>query len=173
MFVNMKAGATGTPGQLKEQITNLSGLQANYSFIIEEHDKLYEGEKQILSAVLIFTVLGILLSILGLIGLVNHDTEAKSREIALKKAFGAETPEIMFSLNLNILKIFLPALCIGSFVAWLIMREWIDNFVYRRGLEWWVFLSGAIIILIVALLSVSFQTWKAAKQSPAITLRSI
>ena len=93
------------------------------------YDKLYEGETQILSGVLIFTLLSILLSSLGLIGLVSYSTEAKTKEIAIRKVFGIETREIMVKLNLSILKLFLPGMVIGGFTAWLIMREWLKDFV--------------------------------------------
>jgi len=173
LFVKIKSNVGGTVGQIQEQVSELSDIPANYNFVIEEHDKLYEGEQQILSAVLIFTALCILLSSLGLIGLVTYSTAAKTKEIAIRKVFGIETREVMVSLNLSIIKLFLPGLFLGGFTAWLIMREWLEDFVYRRGFEGWVFLLGAFIIFVVALLSVSIQTWKAAKQSPAIALQNL
>ncbi len=87
--------------------------------------------------------------------------------------FGVETREMMVKLNLSILKLFLPGLLLGGFTAWLIMREWLKDFVYRRGFEGWVFLLGALIIFVIALLSVSIQTWKAAKQNPAVALQNL
>ncbi len=173
LFVNINAKAEGAIGQLEEQISAFSDDPVVYDFVIDDYDKLYEGEQQMLSAVLIFTILCILLSSLGLIALVSHGTQAKTKEIALRKVFGAETPGMMVSLNRDIIKLYLPGLVLGSLAAWLIMRRWLEDFVYRRGFEGWVFLLGAAIILLVALLSVSIQTWKAAKQSPAITLKSL
>jgi len=173
LFVKIKSNTMGTVEKVQAQISELTDNPAIYNFVIEEHDKLYEGEQQILSAVLIFTLLCILLSSLGLIGLVSYSTAARTKEIAIRKVFGIETREMMVTLNLSILKLFLPGLLIGGFTAWLIMREWLKDFVYRRGFEGWVFLLGALIIFIVALLSVSIQTWKAAKQSPAIVLQNL
>jgi putative ABC transport system permease protein len=172
LFVKIKSNTEETVKQIQEQISELSDNPVNYSFIIDEHDELYKGEQQILSAILIFTLLSILLSSLGLIGLVTYNTETKTKEIAIRKVFGSETREMMITLNLNILRMFLPSMILGCFIAWLIMRGWIADYVYRRGLEGWVFLIGSIIILVVALLSVSIQTWKAAKQSPAVALKT-
>ena len=121
---------------------------------------------------MIFTILSILLSSLGLVGLVTYDTDSRAKEIAVRQVFGATTREVMVFLNLNILKMFLPSVLIGCFIAWLIMREWLKDYVYRKDLEVWIFIMGAFIILIVALLAVSVQTWKAARQSPTVTLRS-
>lgn len=173
LFVKIKSNVAGTIGQIQEQISKFSDKPVNFSFVLEEHDKLYEGEQQILSAVIIFTILCILLSSLGLIALVTYSTETKTKEIAIRKVFGVETRQMMVSLNLSILKLFLPGLLLGGLAAWLIMREWLKDFVYRRGFEGWVFLLGALIIFVVALLSVSIQTWKAAKQNPALALQNL
>ena len=106
-------------GQIQEQISDLSDKPTNYSFISEAYDTLYRGEQQIISATLFFTVLSILLSILGLIGVVAHGNEARTREIAIRKVFGAETSKMMIALNRCILRIFLPSLLLGSLLAWL------------------------------------------------------
>ena len=171
LFVKLRPGAEGTLGVIQKQISALSGNPVNYKFIAEEHDNLYEGEQQILSAILFFTILSILLSSLGLIGLVTYGTETMTREIAIRKVFGAETFGMMVTLNLNILKLFLAGLFFGSIISWLIMRKWLADFTYREGLELWVFLSGALIILFFTILSIGLQTWRAAKQSPAAALK--
>lgn len=173
LFVSIKPNSSGTVGQIQEQISDLSGSPTNFSFVSEEYDTLYRGEQQIISAILFFTVLSILLSILGLIGVVAHGNEARSKEIAIRKVFGAETGEMMMALNMNILRIFLPALFLGSLLAWLVMRQWVMDYAYRRGFEGWVFLLGAFITLIVAFLSVTIQTWRAANRSPVAALKNI
>jgi len=171
LFVKILPDAEGTLGDIQKQVSALSGNPVNYTFIAEEHDNLYKGEQQILFAILFFTILCILLSSLGLIGMVTYGTETMTREIAIRKVFGAETFGMMVTLNLNILKLFLTGLFFGSFISWLIMHKWLAGFTYREGLEVWVFLSGALIILFFTLLSIGFQTWKAAKQSPAVALK--
>jgi len=171
LFVKLLPDAEGTLGDIQKQISGLSGKPVNYKFIVEEHNNLYKGEQQILSAILFFTILSIILSSLGLIGLVTYGTETMTREIAIRKVFGAETFGMMVTLNLNIFKLFLAGLFFGSIISWLIMRKWLEDFTYRVGLELWVFLSGALIILLFTILSIGIQTWKAAKQSPALALK--
>ena len=171
LFVRLLPDAEGTLGDIQKQISGLSGKPVNYKFIVEEHNNLYKGEQQILSAILFFTILSIILSSLGLIGLVTYGTETMTREIAIRKVFGAETFGMMVTLNLNIFKLFLAGLFFGSIISWLIMRKWLEDFTYRVGLELWVFLSGALIILLFTILSIGIQTWKAAKQSPALALK--
>lgn len=172
LFVKIKSNAEGTVSDIREYITGLLDEPASYSFIIDEHEQLYAGEEQILSAILIFTLLSILLSSLGLIGLVTFDTEARTKEIAVRKVFGAETHEVMIDLNRNILKIFLPSVVFGCLIAWYIMQKWLEDFVNRKGLEAWVFIVGTLVIFFLALFSVSVQTWRAAQNSPAIALKN-
>ncbi len=173
LFVRIRSNAEEAAGHIQEQISSLTGSPASYAYVSEEYDNLYRGEAQILSAILFFTILSILLSSLGLIGVVSHGTEEKTKEIALRKVFGAETRAMMITLNVSILKIFIPGFFLGSIFAWLVMREWLMDYVYRRGIEVWVFLFGSFIILVVALLSVSIQTWQAAKKSPAAALKNL
>jgi putative ABC transport system permease protein len=172
LFVKIKSNQEGNLGSIREQISAFTEDPAACTIVSDEYNKLYKGEQQILSTVMIFTILSMLLSSLGLVGSVTYDTETRKKETAVRKVFGAKTSEVMVSLNLDLLKMFLPSVLLGCFIAWLIMREWLKGFVYRKDLEAWIFLIGAFIILLVALLSVSVQTWKAARQSPAVTLRS-
>jgi putative ABC transport system permease protein len=173
LFVKIKSNASETLGQTQEHISDLYDKPIGYSFVIEEYNKLYLGEQQIISAILFFTILSILLSSLGLIGVVSHANEARAKEIAVRKVFGAETCEMMLELNVGILKIFLPSLFFGSLLAWLVMQQWLMDYAHRREFEGWVFLLGASIILIIALLSVSFQTWRASNRSPAAALKNL
>ena len=94
------------------------------SFISETRDKLYTGESQILAAILFFTVLCILLSSLGLVGLVSHSAAERTKEIAVRKVYGAESGSIMISQNLNMFKMFIPGTLLGSALAWFLMTRW-------------------------------------------------
>lgn len=173
LFVKIKSNSTGSVGQIQSQISDLYDKPAHYSFVADEFTELYRDEQQIISAILFFTIISILLSSLGLIGLVSHGNQSRTVEIALRKVFGAETAQMMITLNMSILKIFLPGFFLGSLLSWLIMRQWMMNYIYRRGFEGWVFLLGAFLILIVAMLSVSVHTWRASKQPPAAALKSL
>ena len=173
LFVKISPEAAGSPGEIEKWLSTLSGQPVNYSYVIEEHERLYRGEQQILAAVLIFSILCILLSSLGLIGLVKYETEGRTREIAIRKVVGAGIRDILISLNRTLLKMYLPGVILGCILAWFAMREWLKEFTYRRGFEWWVYLLGATIIFVAAILSVSFQTWQAARRPPATSLKSL
>jgi putative ABC transport system permease protein len=103
--------------------------------------------------------------------MVSHSAAEKTREIAVRKVFGAESRNLMISQNLYMLRMFLPGTLIGSALAWFIMRRWLENYAFRNGIEAWVFLLGPAIILFFTFLSISFQTWKACRQPPSITLK--
>ena len=87
------------------------------------------------------------------------------------KVFGAESRGILISQNLNMFKMFVPGTFLGGALAWFIMRKWLENYAFSNGIEGWVFVLGPALILVFALLSISFQTWKASRQPPAISLK--
>jgi len=171
LFVHFNSNAESAIGAIQEELSGMSDSPPNTSFISETRDKLYIGESQILAAILFFTILCIMLSSLGLVGLVSHSAAEKTKEIAVRKVYGADSRSIMISQNLNMLKMFLPGTLLGGALAWFIMTGWLENFAYRNGIEAWVFVLGPALILVFALLSISFQTWKASRQLPAISLK--
>jgi len=171
LFVHIRSNPETVIEAVQENMSGMSDNPVNTSFISEAHEKLYIGESQILAAILFFTVLCILLSSLGLVGLVSHSAAEKTKEIAVRKVFGAESRSIMVSQNLNMFKMFLPGTLLGGALAWFIMSRWLENYAYRNGIEVWVFILGPALILVSALLSISFQTWKASRQAPAISLK--
>jgi len=171
LFVRFQTNAENATGAVQEKLSGMSDNPVKTSFVSETRNRLYVGESQILAAILFFTVLCILLSSLGLVGMVSHSASEKTREIAVRKVFGAESRDLMIFQNLYILRMFLPGTLIGSALAWFIMKRWLENYAFRNRIEAWVFLLGPAIILFFTLLSVSFQTWKACRQPPSVTLK--
>lgn len=171
LFVHINSNAEPVMEEIQGKMSGMSDNPVKTSFISETRDALYMGESQILSAILFFTVLCIMLSSLGLVGLVSHSAAEKTKEIAIRKVFGAESRGIMISQNKTMFKMFLPGTLIGSALAWFIMTKWLENYAYRNGIEAWVFVLGPALILVFALLSTSFQTWKASRQLPVISLK--
>lgn len=171
LFVHIKSGSEPVIEAIQAKLAGMSGNPVQTSFISETRNNLYSGESQILAAILFFTVLAILLSSLGLVGLVSHTATERTKEIAVRKVFGAESRGIMISQILNMYKLFLPGALLGSILAWFIMMRWLENYAYRKGFEAWIFIWGPAFILVLALLSISFQTWRASRQQPAISLK--
>jgi hypothetical protein len=173
LFIHIPSETGAVAAEMQERLSSLLGSPVSFSFVAENRDMLYRGESQILAAVLFFTLLCIVLSSLGLIGMVSHYTAAYDKEFAIRKVFGASPGTIMLSQQFHILKMFLPGLFIGGALAWFIMRRWLQEYAHRIEMEGWVFISGSVIILLFALLSISVQTWRSSKQSPAVSLKHL
>lgn len=157
--------------EIRDKISVRSDKPLDSSFISESRDKVYEGETQMLTAILFFTVLCVLLSSLGLIGMLSHSSEERAKETAVRKVLGADSGHILILQIQNLFRMFIPATLLGALLAWVIMSRWMENFAYRIGIEWWVFILGPAFILISSLLSTVFQIWKASRQAPVISLK--
>lgn len=153
--------------QLQHLFAEFSDQPFSYNYVDKEYEQMYANEDRILSAILIFTLISIILSSIGLVGSVSFSTKLKIKEIALRKVYGAETRDILIRLNLSFLRLFFPGMLVGALISWVVMRKWFENFANRGPFEWWIFLLGAFLILIITLLTVSAQTWRAAVLNPA------
>ncbi|MBN2612553.1 MAG: ABC transporter permease [Bacteroidales bacterium] len=128
--------------------------------------------EQIASTVLGFmTVLAIIISCLGLIGLSTYMTLRRTKEIGIRKANGAKTGEIFSFLTSEYLKLVLISLVIASPVAWYATNIWLRSYVYRTNVGWWVFVLAWIIVMVITILTVGFQTYRAANKNPVEALR--
>ena len=173
LFVRMHSDKGSATAELQRNLSDLMGYPVSFTFIDEMHNQLYSGESQILAAVLFFTILCIVLSSLGLIGMVSQTAAARTKEIAIRKAYGAASGSIMVSQHVHIFKLFLPGMFLGGALAWFIMHKWLQAYAYQKGIEGWVFVAGPFLILVLALLSISVQIWNYSRRSPAVSLRHL
>lgn len=171
MYVSTKGDVNESLAIIKNHYKKFSNSPPLYHFISDRYSDMYASEHKISKGIVIFTLLTIVLSSIGLFGMIIFKTEMKTKEIAIRKVHGAKISNITFLLNKEILKWFVIAFLISSIVTWLIMKKWLENYAFRTDLDWWVFLLGALFILALTLLTVSFQTWKAAKKNPVDTLK--
>lgn len=141
------------------------------SFIADKYDELYASEHKISIAIVAFTIVSIILSCIGLIGLISFNTEIKTKEIAIRKAHGAKVSEITLLLNTSMIKWFAIAFAISCAISYSAMNKWLSNFTFRIDLPWWIFALGAMIILVTTLFTISWQTWKAAIKKPIDALK--
>ena len=121
---------------------------------------------------LIFSILAILIASLGLFGLVTYAAEQRIKEIGIRKVLGAAIPDIVGLLSKDFVKLIIISLCIASPVAWWMMNRWLQDFAYRVTISWWIFVISAILAILIALLTISFQTIKAAIANPVKNLRT-
>jgi putative ABC transport system permease protein len=142
-----------------------------YSFLDEDYDNLYMNEQQTRKLFSIFSFLAIFIACLGLFGLASFIADRRTKEIGIRKVLGASVPRIVQILNKSFVKWVLMANLIAWPVAWFVMNSWLQNFAYRIELSWWMFVLAAVLALVIALITVSFQTVKAALRNPVDSLR--
>jgi putative ABC transport system permease protein len=143
----------------------------NINFLDEDLANLYEQDKVIRKIILFFTTIGILISILGLIGMTGYSIEQKTKEIGIRKAMGANFKTIIILLSKDFTKWILISFVIATPITYYIMNKWLDSFAYRINLTWWMFVLGGLSALIIALITINIQTSKAARINPAESLR--
>ena len=128
-------------------------------------------EKTMLKVVLTLTLSAIFITILGLIGMSLFKTQQKTKEIGIRKVNGATIKEIMLMLNKDFIKWVVIAFIIACPIAYYAMSKWLENFAYKTTLSWWVFALAGLFTLVIALLTVSWQTYRAATRNPVESLR--
>lgn len=144
----------------------------DYQFLDERFDRLYAREQTQQTLFSIFASIAILISCLGLFGLSMFMAEARTKEIGIRKVLGASEVSLMALFSQDFLKLVLVALIIASPIAWYAMHTWLNDFAYRTAIHWWVFLLAGGLTVLIALLTVSFQSVKAALTNPVKSLRS-
>jgi ABC-type antimicrobial peptide transport system permease subunit len=143
-----------------------------YSFFDEDIAKYYRAEQNISSLLKWTAGLAIFISCLGLLGLVIYTTTQRTKEIGVRKVLGASVSQIVSLISKDFILLVLFAFLIATPVAWIGMNRWLQNFAFRTEISWWIFLSGAAIMIVIALLTLGFQTIKAAIANPVKSLRT-
>ncbi|MBD2751577.1 ABC transporter permease [Spirosoma validum] len=144
----------------------------DYKFLDETFDRLYRAEERTATLFNAFAAIAVLISCLGLFGLATFTAEMRTKEIGIRKVLGASVSSVVILLSRNFLKLVLIALLIASPLAWYAMNQWLNNFAYKISIEWWVFALAGLLAVGIALLTVSFQSIKAALTNPVKSLRS-
>jgi predicted permease len=143
-----------------------------FQFVDQALEKQYNTYRSTAKIVLYFSVLAIVVSCLGLIGLASFTAEKRSKEIGIRKVLGASVFNIVRMLSTEFVKLVVFAFIIGSPVAFWLLNQWLSDFAYRMDLEWWVFGLAGMVALIIALATVSSQAFKAAMMNPVDSLKS-
>ena len=143
-----------------------------YQFLNDEVANMYKTETLIVRLVNAFTILVILIGCLGLYGLVSYVVAQRRKEIGIRKVLGASVSSVVALLSIDFLKLVLVAIVLASPLAYYAMDRWLQDFAYRIDVSWWVFLLGGLLAVGIALLTVSFQSIRAALVNPVKSLRS-
>jgi putative ABC transport system permease protein len=144
----------------------------NYQFLDDHFREVYRTDAQISQMVAIMAGLAILISCLGLFGLVSFSTEKRTKEIGIRKILGASVKDVVFLLSKHFIGLVLIGNLIAWPLAWLALHRWLQDYAYRVTISWWVFVLAAVAALLIALGTVSFLTIKAATSNPVQSLRA-
>jgi putative ABC transport system permease protein len=144
----------------------------HFSFLDEDFEKLYNNEKVISTLAFLFTVMTIIISSLGLVGLAAYTIERRKKEVGIRKILGASATTIVSLLSKDFLKLSFMSALIGCPVAYYIMDNFLQEYQYRVELNWSVFMAVALFVIIITMLTISGVALKAALTNPTQTLRS-
>ncbi|WP_319479939.1 FtsX-like permease family protein [uncultured Draconibacterium sp.] len=174
-FVNLKIAG----GNLTETLDKIStiwnelapGFPFGYNFLDQNFEKLYTKDVQMAKAVSLFSLIAIAIAVLGILGLSIFLADTRTKEIGIRKVNGAKISEILSMLNKDFIKWVAIAFVIACPIAWYAVSKWLENFAYKTTLSWWIFALAGVLALGIALLTVSWQSWRAATRNPVEALR--
>jgi len=149
-----------------------SGAPFNYSFLDQQFATLYGAEQRVANIFTSFSIIAIIIACLGLFGLAAFMIRQRVKEIGIRKVLGASSVSITAMLCREFLKLIVIASIISFPLTWFAMSKWLQDFAYRTSIHWWVFLLAGIMALLVAAITISFQSIKAALANPVKSLRS-
>ncbi|HPE77704.1 MAG TPA: ABC transporter permease [Draconibacterium sp.] len=167
------------PGDLKSSVQHVEDIfktlkpdsPFRYSFADDRIATYYQKEVQFSKLSAIFSIVNILISCIGLVGLVLFAINGRIKEIGIRKVNGAKVSEILTMLNKDFVKWVVIAFVIATPIAYYAMNKWLESFAYKTTLSWWIFALAGVLALGIALLTVSWQSWRAATRNPVEALR--
>jgi putative ABC transport system permease protein len=147
------------------------GVPFQYFFIKDKYLEKYLEEERLAKIVGTFAMIAVFLSCLGLFAMIAYLSVRRTKEIGIRKINGAKVFQVMIMLGMDLLNWVTVAFVIACPIVWYVMNKWLQNFAYKTELSWWIFALAGIIVLAIALLTVSWQSWRAATRNPVEALR--
>ncbi|HEY9009078.1 MAG TPA: ABC transporter permease [Ohtaekwangia sp.] len=147
------------------------GNSFQYSFLEDSYKRQYNDDNRFGNVISIFTVLAIIISCLGLIGLSSYTAVQRTKEIGVRKVLGASIYSIVSLLSMDFMRLVFIAAALSLPIAYISMRQWLEEYTYRISLSWILFVLPVLVVLAIALITISFQVLRAAMTNPADTLK--
>lgn len=174
-YIRLKAG-TDVQDAVSHIRKTLADIDPAYPFDIEFYDtifnELYHKEENLRSLITVFSLLAIIISLVGIFGLVVFDTQYRRKEIGIRKVHGADNREILEMLNRSYILIVLVCFALAAPLGYFGIRKWLESFAYKTPMYWWVYLLALLIVLAITIGTVTFQSWRAANANPVNSLKS-
>ncbi len=172
IIVRMNPGVPAVLGQIKTVWNKFApDYPFEYSFVNDQLNKMYQSESKLTASLNVFAGIGILIACMGLLALTILAMQKRTKEIGIRKVNGAKVSEILAMLNKDFVKWVAIAFVIATPVAYYAMNKWLENFAYKTAISWWIFALAGLLLLVIALLTVSWQSWRAATRNPVEALR--
>ena len=168
------ANATEVLAQVKAKWQALSpNQQFEYSFMDDDFENAYRTEQRIGGIFIAFTSMAIIIACLGLFGLAAYAAEQRTKEIGIRKVLGASIGIIVGMLSKDFIKLVIVSIIIASPLAWYFMQTWfLSGFAYRDGIKWWTVAAAGGGAIVIAFITISFQSIKAALANPVTSLKN-
>ena len=141
------------------------------SYVEDDIKMVFSSERRVLEIMVIFTILSLFVSALGLVAMSSYYMQQERRTVSLKKVYGADYNSVLWGLVAEFMKMIGVAFVIAVPVAWYLMHTWLNGYSYRIGLHWWIFAVAGLFTALIAVLSVLWQAVRAARTNPAIELK--
>jgi putative ABC transport system permease protein len=175
-LVNLSAGDFNTLKRLLDEIKSIASelspaFPVEITFFDQAVENMYRSELQFRRTFSIFSGCAILISCLGILALSLFTCQRRVKEIGIRKVNGAKIFQILYLLNSNFLRWVLIAFLISVPISWYAMNRWLQGFTYKTEISWWIFALAGIIVMAVALITVSLQSWRTATRNPVEALR--
>ncbi len=167
-------------GDFSNTMANIEGIWAklapgqpfNYRFMDDSFNTVYEAEQRLGKIFMVFSILSIFIACLGLFGLAAFNAQKRTKEIGIRKVLGASIGQITYKLTTDFIKMVGVAILISLPLGWYVMNKWLQDFSYRIEIAWWVLALAGLLALAIAILTVSYQSIKAAVIDPIKSLRT-
>ncbi len=174
-FIHVRL-AKGDIREAKQQVEIVYGKHypdhpMDFFFLDEEIARQYKAETILRRVLITFSLIGMMISIIGISAFSLFISQQRTKEIGIRKVTGATIAEVLLLLNKDFVKWVAIAFVIATPIAWYAMHKWLENFAYKTELSWWIFALAGLLALGIALLTVSFQSWRAATRNPVEALR--
>ncbi|MCF7815068.1 MAG: ABC transporter permease [Candidatus Cloacimonetes bacterium] len=147
------------------------GMPFDYFFLDEHFDRIHRTERNLATTFMYFTILAIMIACLGLFGLASYATDRRIKEIGVRKVLGSTVGQIVLLLSKDFSKLVILANILAWPIAWYAMNKWLQNFAYPAKMDIWIFIFSGVIAFLIALITVSFRTVKAANSNPVKALK--
>ncbi|MFA6247467.1 MAG: ABC transporter permease [Mucilaginibacter sp.] len=168
------------PANIKQSIASLKSVFRSvyrdepflYGFVDQDLNKMYESESRTQVVFNTFSVVSIIISCLGLFGLATFTTQRRLKEIGVRKVLGANTTGIVAMLTKDFVKLVAMALLVAFPAAWFLMNKWLDGYVYRIQISWWMFAIAGMAAIVISIITISYQSIRAALSNPVESLKT-